>query len=89
MAADELGVSVSIEEQLGVYEHFYDIADVDNSDGKHYVPIAYHVTADDAELEFDDQHESLRPFASPFDSIDLHPYVKDYLVDAGFQVAEN
>jgi colanic acid biosynthesis protein WcaH len=50
IAHEELGLSVSIRRQLGVYEHFYDVADVDTADGKHYVPIGYLVTAGDEAL---------------------------------------
>jgi len=86
IADEELGLSVTIREQLGVYEHFYDIADIDIGDGKHYVPIGYLVSAEDGEVTWDDQHESIRAFSPPFDDIDVHPYVKDYLVDSGFDV---
>ena len=84
IAGDELGIPVTIERQLGVYEHFYDVADVKGAGGKHYVPIGYHVRpAGDETLQADDQHSSLDVFASPFKELDLHPYVEAYLVDAG------
>ena len=85
IAASELGVSVTIERQLGVYEHFYDVADVADVSGvggKHYVPIGYVVSTDGSSLEPDEQHTELRSFTPPFE-FDLHPYVRDYLVDAG------
>jgi colanic acid biosynthesis protein WcaH len=84
VAGDELGIPVTIERQLGVYEHFYDVADVADAGGKHYVPVGYHVQpAGDAELRPDDQHASLAVFETPFADLDLHPYVEAYLVDAG------
>ncbi|AQL43343.1 NUDIX hydrolase [Halorientalis sp. IM1011] len=83
VATTELGCSVAIERQLGVYEHFYDTSEFDDTDGKHYVPIGYHVTPTDGEeFEPDDQHSSLRTFEPPFE-FDLHPYVEAYLDDAG------
>jgi colanic acid biosynthesis protein WcaH len=86
VAKDELGLAVSIQEQLGVYEHFYDVADVDDADGKHYVPIGYHVTIEGDSVDIDSQHDSLRTFSPPFEGLDLHPYVRAYLLDAGFDI---
>lgn len=83
IADAELGVSVTIDRQLGVYEHHYDVVDVADVDGKHYVPIAYVVTPDDTAFELDGQHAEIRTFSAPFESIELHPYVRAYLVDAG------
>jgi len=83
IAESELGCGVAIERQLGVYEHFYDTSEFDDTDGKHYVPIGYHVKPEDgAEFKPDDQHSSLRTFQPPFE-FDLHPYVEAYLDDAG------
>jgi colanic acid biosynthesis protein WcaH len=83
VADSELGRGVTIERKLGVYEHFYDTSEFDDTDGKHYVPIGYHVTPDDgAAFEPDDQHSDLRTFQPPFE-FDLHPYVEAYLDDAG------
>ncbi|RXK47503.1 NUDIX domain-containing protein [Halorientalis pallida] len=83
VAESELGCSVAIERQLGVYEHFYDTSEFDDTGGKHYVPVGYHVSLDSgAEFEPDDQHSSLQTFQPPFE-IDLHPYVEAYLDDAG------
>ncbi len=88
IAADELGMSVTVERQLGVYEHFYDVADVEEAEGKHYVPIGYHVRpAGEETLEPDDQHSELNVFENPFEELALHPYVEAYLVDAGIMPA--
>jgi colanic acid biosynthesis protein WcaH len=85
VAGEELGVAVTIERRLGVYEHRYDTADVPDGGGKHYVPVGYHVSvAHDADLRTDDQHEALDVFPDPSGTLDLHPYVEAYLVDAGF-----
>ena len=88
IAEEELGVSVTIERQLGVYEHLYDVADVDTDDGKHYVPIGYLVTADSRATETDDQHADLRWASTPVETGDLHPYVRAYLSDAGLTADE-
>jgi colanic acid biosynthesis protein WcaH len=82
VAREELGVGVTIDRRLGVYEHFYDVADVEDADGKHYVPIGFEVTTDSERLEPDTQHAELQVFEPPFE-IDLHPYVQAYLEDAG------
>lgn len=88
VAEAELGVSVEIERRLGAYEHFWDEADVESADGKHYVPVGYVVTTDADELAPDDQHADLRTVSPPVDDVDLHPYVRDYLVDAGVLAGE-
>jgi colanic acid biosynthesis protein WcaH len=82
VAREELGVSVTIDRRIGIYEHFYDVADIDDAGGKHYVPIGFEVTTDSETLEPDDQHAQLRVFEPPFE-LDLHPYVATYLEDAG------
>jgi colanic acid biosynthesis protein WcaH len=89
VAREELGVSVAIERQLGVYEHFWETTDLDDVGGKHYVTVGYHVTIETGELRPDDQHAALRAFDPPFSDLDLHPYVRAYLDDAGFPVARD
>ena len=83
VAREELGTTVRIERQLGVYEHFYDIADIPDVGGKHYVPVAYVVRPEDDDFRPDDQHAEIRTFQPPFDGLDLHPYIREYLRDAG------
>ncbi|MFB6184903.1 MAG: GDP-mannose mannosyl hydrolase [Haloarculaceae archaeon] len=82
VARDELGVEVTVDRKLGVYEHFWDVADVDGVDGKHYVPVGYVVTPESETFRVDDQHDELRRFEPPFETVDLHPYVQTYLEDA-------
>lgn len=83
VAREELGVSVRIDRRLGVYEHFYETADVESESGKHYVPIGYEVTTEEGVTTADDQHSAVERFEPPFSEIDLHPYVAAYLEDAG------
>jgi colanic acid biosynthesis protein WcaH len=83
IAEKELGISVTIERQLGVYQHFYDIADVPNADGKHYVPVCYLVVPDHTNISPDDQHSEFKWFSQPFEGMNLNPYVDTYLDDAG------
>lgn len=83
IAREELGLDVEIERRLGVYEHLYDTSDVPESGGKHYVPVAFLVSASEGELAPDDQHDALEWFDPPFEGLELHPYVRQYLVDAG------
>lgn len=82
-AREEVGIEVTIDRQLGVYEHFYDIAELETVGGKHYVPIGFLVTPETTEVTPDDQHTSFRWFTPPFDDIELHPYIRTYLEDAG------
>jgi len=84
VARDELDVEVATERRLGVYEHFYDVADVEDADGKHYVPIGFEVTSESETLAPDDQHADLRVFEPPIE-IELHPYVREYLEAAGLR----
>ena len=83
VAREELGVSVTIDRRLGAYEHFYETADVEATDGKHYVAIGHVVTATGEIRVADDQHDAVEIFEPPFDGLDLHPYVAAYLADAG------
>jgi colanic acid biosynthesis protein WcaH len=82
VATTELGCAVEIERRLGVYEHFYDTSEFDDTDGKHYVPVGFHVTPDGTAFQADDQHSEVETFQPPFE-FDLHPYVEAYLDDAG------
>ena len=83
IAAEELGAEVSIERRLGVYEHFWERTDTDTDSGKHYVPVGFVVSVDGDVEAADAQHASVRTFRPPFDGLDLHPYVRLYLEDAG------
>jgi len=83
VAEAELGVAVSIERTLGVYEHFYDVADVPDAGGKHYVPTGYVVRPETTAFSLDAQHSAVRVFAPGDLPDDLHPYTAAYLVDAG------
>lgn len=83
VAREELGVEVTVRRRLGVYEHRYDVAEFDDVGGKHYVPVGYVVTPDDGEFTPDGQHDRFERFAPPFAGVDLHPYVEQYLADAG------
>lgn len=77
VAREELGTDVEIEKRLGTYEHFYETADVDTTDGKHYVATAFVVRPEEGSVEPDDQHAELRVFSPPFP--EFHPYVDRYL----------
>jgi len=85
VARAELGVEVEIRERLGVYEHQYETADVDEVGGKHYVPIGFHVETAAATVEPDGQHDDVGIFA-PDELPALHEYVDAYLRDAGLMM---
>lgn len=84
VARAELGAGVTVERELGVYEHFYDAADVEDAGGKHYVPTAYVVRTTDESFELDDQHSAVQVYSPGTLPDDLHPYTAAYLEDAGF-----
>ena len=79
VADAELDEPVVIDDCLGTYEHFYETADVDGVDSKHYLATGYrcHFEHDDPDIGGDDQHSDFRVFRPPFE--DLHPYVRAYL----------
>jgi len=77
VAREELGVDVTIEHNLGVYDHFYEEAASDGINSKQYLATAYIVTPISEEFEPDDQHTELRTFDAPFP--DLHDYVQRYV----------
>lgn len=77
VAIEELGTDVTIRKKLGSYEHFYENADVEGTDTKHYLATCFIVTPNNEEFESDDQHSKLRVFTQPFP--ELHPYIERYL----------
>ncbi|RQG96038.1 GDP-mannose mannosyl hydrolase [Natrarchaeobius chitinivorans] len=79
VAETELGCEVAIQEELGVFEHFYDTSEIDGVDSNHYVANAFVVEPVSGQQVSvsDDQHSQLRVFEPPFE--DLHPYVHQYL----------
>ena len=81
VAQKELDVEVTIEQELGAYDHFYGVSDVGGT-GKHYVAHGFVVETTGSDLSFDDQHADLRVFDTLPE--DLHPYVTAYLRDGGF-----
>jgi colanic acid biosynthesis protein WcaH len=81
VARAELGVDVRVERRLGVYDHHWQESEFDDVATKHYVPVGVVVRPRADALAPDEQHAELRVFEPPFP--DLHPYVEDYLRDAG------
>lgn len=79
LAEQELGIDVSIDRCLGAYQHFYDTADIGDTE-KHYVVIGYVVSAQSTTFDPDDQHETVRTFHSIPD--DAHDYTVTYLEEA-------
>ncbi|WP_227357580.1 NUDIX domain-containing protein [Haladaptatus salinisoli] len=79
VAKEELGTTVTIERQLGVYEHFYETSEVAGVESKHYLANAFLVKTDTDKLDTDDQHAEFRVFHPPFDEAVHHPYVLRYL----------
>ena len=79
VAREELSCDVTIDEKLGVYDHFYDAAEMDGVDSKQYLATAYLVTPRKRSFQPDDQHADFQTFHEPFK--DLHQYVARYIND--------
>lgn len=80
IATKELGISVSIVEPLGAFEHIYGSADVDDVDTKHYLANGFVVDAISGTIEADNQHADLCVFQSPPDP--LHENIRAYLAES-------
>lgn len=78
VSREELGCGVSIQTQLGVYEHHYETSEFKDVT-KHYVPIAFVVQPEGDSFEPDEQHTSLRRFDPTYSG--FHDYIQAYLDD--------
>lgn len=81
VATEELSTNVTIREELGSYEHFYESSEVENAATKHYLATSFIVTPNKTEFEPDGQHTELRVFTPPFPEV--HPYIERYLSEMG------
>jgi colanic acid biosynthesis protein WcaH len=79
IAHEELGIDVTITEQLGTHSHFWETSSVEGLDSRHTVAVVYRVepAAADPEIRLDDQHSESRVLTEP--DPDLHEYVRLYL----------
>lgn len=78
VAEDELGIAVTVEEQLGANGHFWESSAQSADVSRHTVVVVYRATpvADDPDPGGDDQHSAFRWLAGPDPS--LHEYVERY-----------
>lgn len=78
VAEEELGLAVTVEEQLGANAHFWAESEQDEDVGRHTVVVVYRVTpeSDDPEPTPDDQHAGFRWVDGT--EPDLHEYVRRY-----------
>ena len=79
LAEKELGVDMEIVEQLGNYDHFYNVSEFGDV-SKHTPVTAYVVRPLEEDFEPDSQHEDLRIFSELPDN--THPYTERYVEDA-------
>ena len=79
VANEELGVDVLIDDELGVYEHFYDATETAGVSTKQYLATAFLVTPVSDQFTTDDQHSEITVMSKPFP--DLHNYVERYIRD--------
>lgn len=85
VARAELGLEVELTGRLGVYSHCWETSSVPGVDTRHTVNVVFRArpASDDFDVALDDQHEAYR-FVGAIEP-DLHRYVRDYLVDAGYE----
>ena len=77
VAAEELGVGVTVDEQVGTYDLFFQSAESKGVETKQYVATAFVVTPRQTDFTLDDQHDELTTVASS--TSDLHPYIQRYV----------
>jgi len=79
VGAEELGLAVDLEGQLGVSEHFWETSAVVGAPSRHTVNVVYAAspTADSPAVELDDQHDAWRVLDEP--EAGLHAYVRGYV----------
>lgn len=88
LAREELGIEVEICSRVGVYNHFWETANLPEVETTHTVNVVYHVRPTDASdggdsvdgLVLDDQHDEYR-FVDRIEP-ELQEYVKRYLEDS-------
>lgn len=83
VADEEVGLKVTIQQQTGVHDHFYDVHDVDGVATKQYVSHGFLVEAAAGSLPVaaDDQHDQVRVFHDRPEN--CHEYVAAHLDAAG------
>ena len=78
VAREELGLEVTVDEQLGAAEHLWDTLSVAGVESRHTVPVVYRVEpTDDLDVTLDDQHDEWRLLRTREPG--LHEYVRAYL----------
>lgn len=81
IAENELGISISIHERYGPYEHFWKHSGATESPSRHTVNSVFHVTPHNESygVTLDEQHSDYR-FITEI-TPDLHDYVQLYIQD--------
>lgn len=79
VAAEELGIDVTLHERLGVHSHFWEPSQTAEGVSRHTVNVVYRASPrqDTDEIELDKQHSDYR-FLTEAEP-DLHEYVREYL----------
>ena len=80
LGREELGIEVVLEQQLGVYEHFWDESAAEGRPSRHTVNVVFLAQAsDDEKPSLDHQHSEYR-FIDTVEP-DLHEYVRQYITE--------
>lgn len=84
VAAEELGIDITIEGQLGVYSHFWQSSAVSGVESRHTVNVVYRASPARSgfEITLDEQHDAYQFVARPEPS--FHSYMRRYLREAGY-----
>jgi len=80
VAREELGIEVTVQERLGVHEHFWEAHETSEHVSRHTVNMVYRASPTDPEftIELDEQHSDYR-FVSEAEP-KMHEYVREYLL---------
>jgi colanic acid biosynthesis protein WcaH len=79
VAREELGVAVTVEERLGIHEHFWEAQETEEGVSRHTVNIVYRASPADPDftISLDEQHSDYQFVREP--APDFHQYVHEYL----------
>lgn len=78
IAETEIDIDVEIIKNIGVYEHFYDMSDIDDSVSKHYIAHAFIVESNNQNFNKDFQHDEFK-FYPKVNNNNIHDYTKEYI----------
>lgn len=84
VAAEELGIEIDLQGQLGVYSHFWETSAVPGVESRHTVNVVYRAAPARSgfEISLDEQHDAYQFVSTPEPG--HHEYMRRYLREAGY-----